>query len=102
MPVHLDADMSCKRGTAWRLRQWWGQRRTEDAMTTQEQALVDEIVAHGGVLVETRETYDPIEDVILVELLMPLVDEGVEDSPEAVRAALEDMGEDPGDWLDMD
>lgn len=68
-------------------------------MTTREQALIDEITAHGGVLCETRETYDPVEDVILVELLVPLTDAGVEDDAEAVRAALEDMGEDPSDWI---
>ena len=71
------------------------------ALTTNEQAFIDEIVARGGILVETRETYDPVEDVILVEILGPLADAGVADDPAGVAAALEDMGvtvEEVGDW----
>lgn len=79
-------------------------------MTTREQALIDEIVAHGGVLCETRETEQP-DGTILVDVFVPqdedaflaaLVDEGFEDDVEAARAALEDMGEDPSDWIALD
>lgn len=81
-------------------------------MTTREQALIDEIVAHGGVLCETRETLLP-DGTIHVDVFVPedesedaflaaLVDEGFEDDVEAARAALEDMGEDPSDWIALD
>lgn len=63
-------------------------------MTTREQALIDEITAHGGVEV----TDDDRED----KLLDALVLEGLGDDREEVRAMLEDMGEDPDEWIDMD
>lgn len=76
-------------------------------LTTRETQFIDEIVALGATLVVSHETYDPAEDTINVALvpvdedafLAALVDEGFEDDVEAARAALEDMGEDPGDWI---
>lgn len=62
-------------------------------MTTREQALIDEITATGG-----YEVTDESEDAFL----QALVDEGFEDDVEAARAALEDMGEDPSDWIGLD
>ena len=54
-------------------------------MTTAEIALIDEITAHGWVLVDTVESYDPVEDVILVSIIVP-----VEEDPAAERAAQAD------------
>lgn len=62
-------------------------------MTTRELALIDEIIETGGYEVE-----DEGEDAFL----QALVDEGVEDDVEATRAALEDMGEDPDEWIGLD
>ena len=70
-------------------------------LTTRESEFIAEIVAAGGVYCPTVE-HEPDEDgTILVEVLIPLVEAGVEDSPEAVAAALEDMGmtaEEVRDW----
>lgn len=63
-------------------------------MTTRELAIVDEITALGGYLV-AEDTPHMTED----EFLTALVDEGLEDDEDAMRAALEDMGEDLDDWL---
>lgn len=70
-------------------------------LTTAEREFIAEIEAHGGFIVPTVEHAPDEDGTILVELLMPLVDEGVEDSPAAVAAALEDMGvtaDDLRDW----
>lgn len=79
-------------------------------MTTREQAFIDELVAHGAVLCETRERENE-DGTVDVDLFVPqdedgflraLVAEGFEDDVEAARAALEDMGEDPSDWIALD
>lgn len=64
-------------------------------LTTQESRIIDELVAHG---------WEPVElpEVTEDEFLAQLVAEGVADDLEAARAALEDMGEDPSDWIDAD